>query len=237
MADPKHAGWKSHRPAAPDDATWPFKIKSMVNVARDPTSPDWHLPPARAVVLKRNDAFTYRVRVLDAAGEGAPHVENVAVERLIATVSTQQPEAAVQARDDCLQYGLPERGRGWVVKNKVKRGFNKTVSNLFKKLKGESRRFLVLRHSTLFYFMDCELKVLKGRVELRGGACVPSTESQVRTCVCGCREGEGMAAGRTESMVALMQPRGVRSGSRVGSRASVRPPSRRRRCVIAVINA
>ena len=57
MADPQHAGFASHRPAAPNDLTWPLKIKDIVKVQRDPSAPDWHMPPARAMILNRNDAY------------------------------------------------------------------------------------------------------------------------------------------------------------------------------------
>lgn len=177
MADPDHPGFASHRPPAPNDATWPLKIKSSIKIKRDPTAPDWHLPPARAVVITRNDAYTYRVKVLEPGG--GSHVENIEVHRIIAASTSQKPEEAVRLRDECHKYGIPERGRGWCIKDKVKRGFNKTVTNLFKRLKGKTKRFLVLRGHTLHYFQDCELKIPKGQIVLLKAQCAPSIEVPV----------------------------------------------------------
>ncbi len=80
------------------------------------------------------------------------------------------------------RYGIPERGRGWCVKDKVKKGFNKRVSTLFKSIKGATRRFLVLRGPVLYYFQDCELKVPKGQIKLNtagSSSCAPSAEVAV----------------------------------------------------------
>ena len=119
MADPDHPGFKPHRPAYPNDANWVLKIKDVIKVKRDPSAPDWHLPPARAVVIARNDAYTYRVKILEA---GKNRVENVSVDRLVATSSKQKIEEAIQLRDECHKHGIPERGRGWCTKEKQKSG-------------------------------------------------------------------------------------------------------------------
>ena len=177
MADPNHPGFASHRPPAPDDSLWPLKINDDIKIKRNPSAPDWHLPPARGVILARNDAYTYRVKKFEVGGTS--NVENISVDRIVATKTTQNVAEAVRLRDECHTHGIPERGRGWCIKDKVKKGFDKQMSRLFKKIKGKTRRFLVLKGSTLFYFEDCELKVMKGKLQLIKGTCAPSGEMPV----------------------------------------------------------
>ena len=177
MADPQHPGFASHRPPAPNDADWPLKMKASIKVKRDPSAADWHLPPARAVVVTRNDAYTYRVKILDPGG--GSRIENVSVDRIVATSPAQKVEEAVRLRDECHTHGIPERGRGWCVKDKLKKGFDKRMSSLFKRIKGKTKRFLVLRGTILYYFQDCELKIPKGQIPLDKAQCAPSTGTPV----------------------------------------------------------